>query len=76
MFWDWWPGPCMGFPLFPIIFMVVFFLIMMFVMMPMMRRWHSGGSERTPLDVLNERFARGGIDRTEYDERRRIIAGR
>ncbi len=28
---------------------------------------------RTPLDVLKERFARGEIDKNEFEERRRIL---
>jgi putative membrane protein len=28
---------------------------------------------RTPLDILKERFARGEIDKDEYEERRRIL---
>ncbi len=28
---------------------------------------------RTPLDILKERFARGEIDKEEFDERRRVL---
>jgi putative membrane protein len=28
---------------------------------------------RTPLDILKERFARGEIDKEEYEERRRTL---
>jgi putative membrane protein len=45
-------------------------------------RWLGGSSltatphqppARTPLDVLKERFARGEIDKEEFEERRRIL---
>jgi putative membrane protein len=29
---------------------------------------------QTPLDILKERFARGEIDKDEYEERRRVLA--
>jgi hypothetical protein len=38
--------------------------------------WMMGGHRRggsTALDILNERFARGEISRTEYEERRRAL---
>jgi uncharacterized membrane protein len=36
--------------------------------------WTSGVERRsTALDVLNQRLARGEIDRTEYDEKRKLI---
>jgi putative membrane protein len=31
------------------------------------------GRERSALDILDERFARGEIDRDEYEERRRVL---
>ncbi len=44
-------------------------------------RWLGGGparragSERTSLDILEARFARGEIDAPEFEERRRILGG-
>ncbi|WP_368904813.1 SHOCT domain-containing protein [Taklimakanibacter lacteus] len=30
-------------------------------------------SDRTPLDILKQRFARGEIDKQEFEERRRVL---
>jgi len=30
-------------------------------------------SRRSPLDILKERFARGEIDQTEFEERRKVL---
>jgi putative membrane protein len=46
-------------------------------------RWLSGTrrssdgakSGKTPVDILRERFARGEIDKEEFEERRRILGG-
>jgi putative membrane protein len=31
---------------------------------------------QTPIDILKERFARGEIDKDEFEERRRVLEGR
>jgi len=37
-------------------------------------RWASDSRRsRTALDILNERLARGEIERTEYEEKRKLI---
>lgn len=34
---------------------------------------HANRAGRTPIDILKERFARGEIDKDEYDDRRRTL---
>lgn len=61
-------------PLFMILFLAVAVLLV---------RWLGGPWQgtlpppsqpgRTPLDILKERFARGEIDKEEFEERRRIL---
>jgi putative membrane protein len=67
MWWnDYWPMPWM---MFGPIMMIVFMVICFFMMRGMMHR-HRGGYA---LDVLKERYARGEINQTEYEERRRLL---
>jgi putative membrane protein len=68
----WWnyygPGPWM--PSGPVIF-IVMIVACGFMMMHMMRGRHRGHSGA--LEILKERFARGEIDKTEFEERRRLL---
>lgn len=63
--WGMWPfGPIM------MIFFVVACMVMMYFMMGGMR--HRSRDDHA-LELLNERFARGEINQTEYEERKRLL---
>ena len=69
----WFVGPVMMVAMIAVVVAVVVLVI----------RWLGGpgrGSvhppaspEKTPLDILKERYARGEIDKEEYEERRRVL---
>lgn len=81
MMWGWgWPGMIFG-PLFMILWLAVVIAVAVLLV-----RWLSGPWQgtppshsspppagRTPLDILKERFARGEIDKDEFEERRRVL---
>jgi putative membrane protein len=62
------PGPWM---FFGPVFFVVMIVACGVIMMVMMRGRHDGHSGA--LEILKERFARGEIDKVEYEERRRLL---
>ncbi len=74
----WNGGPWMFFgPL-----MMIIFIAVIVVVVVLMLRWLGGPGHgtaqhpppgRTPLDILKERFARGEIDKEEFEERRRVL---
>ena len=68
MWWyDFWPMPWMLFgPLFMIALIVGCAVMMVFMMR---HRGHGGFAAQ----ILKERFARGEIDKAEYEERRRVL---
>jgi putative membrane protein len=69
--WNYWPMP--HFFAGPLV-MIVLIAICMIMMIWMMRsHWHG---DRSAIDILNERYARGEIDRNEYEERRRMLLAR
>ncbi len=72
--WDggWFFGPIM----------LIVFIAVAVVVVVLLVRWlggpgHGGAIHgppgKTPLDVLKERFARGEIDKDEFEERRRVL---
>ena len=81
---DWWAAmPWFGMMMGPIMF-IVFLVIVILVVVPLIRWmgfgppwWHGQHAlppSRTALDILNERYARGEIDKPEYEEKRRVIS--
>jgi putative membrane protein len=78
----WWSGGWYAMILGPL-FMVLF-LAVLIASVILLVRWLGGPWQgtvlpphappsRTPLDILKERFARGEIDKEEYEERRRVL---
>ena len=73
----WWGGGGMWFgPLWMIVWLAVLVAIIVGLV-----RWLGGtgggsvGSTRTARDILDERYARGEIDREEYMRRRQDVSG-
>ena len=73
-----WGGGCMLFgPLF-----MIFVIAAVVVGVVLLVRWLGGPGQgglptqaprKSPLDILKERFARGEIDKEEFEERRRVL---
>lgn len=62
--------------------MMIAFIAVAVVVVVLLVRWLGGVShgsvahkhvDKTPLDILKERFARGEIDKEEFEERRKIL---
>jgi putative membrane protein len=63
-------------------FMMILFVALIVVAVVLLVRWLGGPSRwdgsapaKSALDILKERFARGEIDKQEYEEKRRILGG-
>jgi len=73
----WWGGGWYGMILGPLFMILV--LAALIATVVLLVRWVGGPWQqtapphRTPLDILKERFARGEIDKNEFEERRRVI---
>lgn len=75
-----WGGGWHGWFLGPI--MMIVFIAIAAAVVVLVVRWLGGAGHgsalhsppgRTPLDILKERFARGEIDKEEFEERRRVL---
>jgi putative membrane protein len=81
MMYGWWDGstaPWYGMifgPITMIVFIVLTVLIIAWALRAFGLGWQSDSQGRnTPLDTLKHRFARGEIDRAEYEDRRRLLS--
>jgi putative membrane protein len=71
--WGWGPG-------FGWIFMILFWALIILGIIAL-AKWlfsaggsiGSGGSGKTPLDIIKERYARGEINREQYEQMRRDL---
>jgi putative membrane protein len=63
-------------PIMMIAFVVITVLIIAWLLRAFGLGWQSDSQRgMTPLDTLKHRFARGEIDRAEYEERKKILSG-
>jgi putative membrane protein len=80
MMYGWWDGsstPWYGMffgPTMMIFFVVLTVLIIAWLLHAMGLGWQSGAQNKSALDILKDRFARGEIDRSEYEERRKLLS--
>ena len=79
MMWGWgWYGMIFG-PLFMVLVLAVVIAAAVFIVRSLGGPWqgaappHYPPPSRTPLDILKERFARGEIDKNEFEDRRRVL---
>jgi putative membrane protein len=79
MMWGWgWSGMIFG-PLFMILVLAVVIAVAVLLVRWLGGPWqpppppHYPSPGRTPLDILKDRFARGEIDKNEFEERRRVL---
>ena len=77
--WDYgasppWYGMIFG-PIMMIAFVALTVLIIAWLLRVFGLGWQSSTREKTPLDILRDRFARGEINHAEYEERKQLLSG-
>ncbi|MHB8494620.1 MAG: SHOCT domain-containing protein [Casimicrobiaceae bacterium] len=71
--WAWMGLGMIGMLLFWILIIVAIVALVKWMWGP--RRFAGHGQEKTALDVLNERYARGEVDKEEFDQKKRDLTG-
>lgn len=77
MMWGWGYGMMFG-PLFMILVLAVVIAVVVLLVRWLGGPWHGPTPYypppgRTPIDILKERYARGEIDKDEFEARRRVL---
>lgn len=66
-----------GYGLFGGVFMLIFWIVIIVLLFWLFRSNrhgdHSSGKEKTPLEILKERYAKGEIDKKEFEEKKKDI---
>jgi putative membrane protein len=57
----------------PLLWLVIAVLVVWLVVRLLNRSAASPSASRTPLEILEERFARGEIDEKEFEDRKRVL---
>jgi putative membrane protein len=79
MMYGWWDGssaPWYGMifgPVMMIAFIALTVVIIAWLLRVLGLGWQSATREKSALDILKDRFARGEINQSEYEERRRLL---
>lgn len=73
---DGWGGMMLFGPLMMIVFVVITVVLVALVIRWVLGSGHASAApgRMSPLDVLKDRFARGEIDKQEYEERHRVLS--
>ena len=68
-----WYGMIFG-PIMMLAFIVVTVVVAGWVLRAAGLGWHAPDQGKSALDLLKDRFARGEIDRTEYEDRKKCLS--
>lgn len=75
----WWYGPGYGMWGGGFVFMLFFWILIIILIVSLFRSFGNmrrGGHpmEKTPLEILQERYAKGEIDKKEYEEKKKDLS--